>query len=155
MTSPLRQWRFQTDKDKQGEAAGWANADFDDSAWKTTDCLVDTWSALGLHNYMGSAWYRQRVKVPTVAEGKKIFLWVGATDGRVKVFVNGRHIPHVNDKSESADSFSGYCQPAFFDITAAARRDGDNSIALFCTREVVNELGTGGLLAPVAVCAEK
>jgi hypothetical protein len=29
----LRQWRFQTDKDKQGEAAGWAKADFDDSAW--------------------------------------------------------------------------------------------------------------------------
>jgi hypothetical protein len=41
------------------------------------------------------------------------------------------------------------------DITAAARRDNDNSIALFCTREVVNELGTGGLLAPVAVDAEK
>ena len=51
IAAPLKQWRFQTDKDKTGEAAGWSKPEFDDSAWKTTDCVVDTWSSLGLHNY--------------------------------------------------------------------------------------------------------
>jgi hypothetical protein len=49
---PLRRWRYRPDRDKKGEAAGWSGPGFDDGAWKTTDCAVDTWSALGLHNYM-------------------------------------------------------------------------------------------------------
>jgi hypothetical protein len=155
VAAPLKQWRFQPDKDKQGEAAGWSKPDFDDSAWKTTDCVVDTWSALGLHNYMGSAWYRMKLKLPPLPAGKKTFLWVGATDGRVKVFVNGQHISHVNDKGEKADSVSGYCEPFSFDISSAVKPNADNSISLFCTREIVNELGTGGLLAPAAVFVER
>jgi len=155
IAAPLKQWRFQTDKDKTGEAAGWSKPEFDDSAWKTTDCVVDTWSSLGLHNYMGSAWYRMKVKLPPLIAGKKTFLWIGATDGRVKVFVNGQHVPHINDKGEKADSVSGHCQPFSFDISAAAKPDAENSISLFCTREIVNELGTGGLLAPAAVYVER
>ncbi|MBC7821500.1 MAG: DUF4838 domain-containing protein [Planctomycetaceae bacterium] len=155
VAAPLKQWRFQTDKDKQGEAAGWSKPEFDDSAWKTTDCVVETWSSLGLHNYMGSAWYRMKLKLPPLTAGKKTFLWIGATDGRVKVFVNGQHIPHINDKAEKADSISGYCQPFSFDISSAVKPDADNSISLFCTREIVNELGTGGLLSPAAVYAER
>jgi hypothetical protein len=153
--APLKHWRFQTDKDKQGESLGWSRPDFDDSAWKATDCVVDTWSSLGLHNYMGSAWYRMKLKLPALAAGKKTFLWVGSTDGRVKVFVNGQQMPHINEKSEKVDSVSGYCQPFTFDITTAVKSDANNSIALFCTREIVNELGTGGLLAPAAVCVER
>jgi hypothetical protein len=153
--SPLKHWRFQADKDKQGEAAGWSKPEFDDAAWKTTDCVVETWSSLGLHNYMGSAWYRMKVKLPPIASGKKTSLWIGATDGRVKVFVNGKHVPHVNEKGESADSVSGYCQPFSFDITSAVQPDAENSISLFCNRETVNELGTGGLLAPAAIYTER
>ena len=155
IAAPLKQWRFQTDKDKTGEAAGWSKPEFDDSTWKTTDCVVDTWSSLGLHNYMGSAWYRMKVKVPPLIAGKKTFLWLGATDGRVKVFVNGQHVPHINDKGEKADSVSGHCQPFSFDISSAVKPAAENSISLFCTREIVNELGTGGLLAPAAVYVER
>jgi len=100
-------------------------------------------------------WYRTKVTVPKVAAGKKVSLWVGATDGRVKVFINGKHVPYINEKQETADSFTGYCQPASFDITSALSPGGENTIALFCTREVVNELGTGGLIAPVTIYAEK
>jgi hypothetical protein len=139
IAAPLKQWRFQTDKDKTGEAAGWSNPEFDDSAWKTTDCVVDTWSSLGLHNYMGSAWYRMKVTVPPLAAGRKTFLWLGATDGRVKVFVNGQHVPYINDKGETADSVSGYCQPFSFDISAAVKPDAENSISLFCTLETVSK----------------
>jgi hypothetical protein len=149
--APLRQWRIAPDKIKSGEADGWARPDFDDSSWKSTDCAVDTWSSLGYHNYMGSMWYRTRLAVPPVAADKEIFLWIAATDGRVKVFVNGRHVPYVNEKGESSDSFSGYCQPISLDISAAVTPGEENQISLYCTREFLNELGTGGLLGPVVL----
>ena len=154
-TPPVRQWRYQPDKEKKGEAAGWFKPGFDDATWKTTDCAVDTWSALGLHNYMGSVWYRTAVKVPAVPAGKKVYLWLGATDGRVKVFVNGKHVPHVGAKGEKADTFTGFCQPAAFDITAAVKPGAENQVSLLCTRDTLNELGTGGLLSPTLIYREK
>ncbi|MDA1211927.1 MAG: DUF4838 domain-containing protein [Planctomycetota bacterium] len=154
LVAPMKNWKFQPDKEKQGEADGWFKPEFDDSSWRSTNCVVDTWSSLGLHNYMGSAWYRMNVKVLDVPPGKKIKLWIGSTDGRVKVYINDRHIPYVDDKGETTESVSGFCQPFTFDITSALKPEENNTIALYCTREVVNELGTGGLLAPAAIYAE-
>ncbi len=152
---PLRQWCYQQDEPKKGEAGGWFKPDFDDNAWKSTDCAVDTWSTLGLHNYMGSLWYRTKVKLPAFPAGNKGYLWLGATDGRVKVFVNGKHIPYIGPKGENADSFTGFCQPVSFDISVEAKPETENQISLLCTREFLNELGTGGLLSPVLVYREK
>jgi hypothetical protein len=152
---PLRHWRYQVDRERKGEAAGWAAAGFADGAWKNTDVAVETWSSIGLHNYMGSLWYRTTVKVPAVPASKKVYLWIGATDGQVKVFVNGKHVPHVDPKGKPADFFTGYCRPASFDITAAVQPGRDNHIALFCTRDFLNELGTGGLLAPVVIYRDR
>lgn len=151
----VREWKIHPDKEAAGEKAGWQQPKYDDSGWTETDCMTQTWSTVGFHNYLSSMWYRTKLKVPAVAFGKKIYLWVGATDGRVKVFINGRHVPYVNEKKETVDSFTGYCQPASFEITGAVEPGGENTIALFCTREMVNELGTGGLIAPVTVYAEK
>jgi hypothetical protein len=92
--------------------------------------------------------------LPAVPNGKKVFLWIGATDGSAKVFVNGKHIPYVDAKAKSADEFNGYCQPASFDVTAAVR-PGKNQVTILCTRTFFNELGTGGLLAPVTFYREK
>lgn len=152
---PLRRWSYQPDSEKKVESAGWARPEFDDASWKTTDCAVDTWSDLGLHNYMGSLWYRTRVKLPAVPAGKKVYLWLGATDGRVKVFVNGKHVPYAGPKAERADSFSGFCQPASFDITAAVIPGAENQVSLHCTREALNEVGTGGLLSPVLIYRDR
>jgi hypothetical protein len=148
---PLRRWRYQLDREKKGEAAGWSRPDFDDSAWGTTDCAVDTWSALGLHNYMGSLWYRTKVGVPAVPAEKRVYLWVGANDGRVKVFVNGKHVPYVGPKGERDDGFTGFCQPVSFDVTAAVVPGAENQVSLLCTRVFLNELGSGGLLSPVLI----
>jgi len=152
---PLRQWRYLPDAEKKGESAGWSQPEFDDAAWKTTDCAVDTWSDLGLHNHMGSLWYRTRVKLPAVPAGKKVYLWLGATDGRVKVFVNGKHVPYVGPKGDKSDSFSGFCQPASFDITTAAVPGTENQVSLLCTREALNEVGTGGLLSPALIYRDR
>jgi len=155
MTPTLRKFRFVADKEKKGEKEGWQKTAFDDAKWRQTDVAVDSWSALGLHNYMGSAWYRMKLKLPAGPKGKKKFLWIGATDGRVKVFVNGQHVSYVGPKSEKADSFSGYCQPISFDISQVLGDADDVTLALFCTREFLNELGTGGLLSPATIYGEK
>ena len=44
---------------------------------------------------------------------------------------------------------------ASFDVTAALAGQREAQISLFCTREFLNELGTGGLLSPVVLYREK
>ena len=71
------------------------------------------------------------------------------------MFVNGKHIPYVNAKGESAPDFDGYCQPISLDISSAIKPGAENQISLLCTRTFFNELGTGGLLSQTAVYQEK
>jgi len=147
----LRQWRYAVDKEKQSETRGWHRADFDDHDWRVTDPCVETWSALGLNAYYGLMFYRAQVKLPEVPAGKRVYLWISSTDGSAKVFINGQHISSLNEKSENADEFTGYCQPASFEITAAARPGAQNQIPIMGIRTFLNELGTGGLIGPVAL----
>lgn len=151
---PLRQWRYETDKEKKGESLGWAKPGFDDKSWKTTDPDVDSWSDMGLPNYFGRMWYRTSVQLPAAAAGKKTYVWIGATDGSAKVFVNGKAIPYVAPDGKSADEFSGYMSPASWNITDAVK-DGANQITVLCERKDVNEIGTGGIMAPVIVYQER
>jgi len=144
LAGPVPAWRFQVDREKQGEAAGWGRSNFDDTAWKTTDPRRETWADLGLFSYYGSAWYRAKVSLPALPAGKKIFLWVSGADDTCKVFVNGQPIGEVTD----------YCKPLAFDITAAAKQD-ENQLTIKSTRSTLNEVGTGGLLGPVVVYREK
>ena len=103
---------------------------------------------------MGAGWYRADVTLPRAPAGKKVSLWIGATDGSAKVFVNGKHCPYVTSDGETKDAFSGYCTPASFDITDAVR-EGENQVTILCVRTFLNELGTGGLLGPVVVYRER
>jgi len=153
--APLRQWRYRTDKERKGEAAGWAKPDFVDTDWGLTDVGIDTWSTIGQHSYMGAMWYRAGVSMPELPAGKKIHLWIGATDGSAKLFINGKHIPYTDAKGARKDLFSGYCTPASFEITDTIQPGGENHIAILCERTFINELGTGGLLAPVVIYREK
>jgi hypothetical protein len=155
ISPPLNEWRYQVDKDKRGEALGWGKTDFNDAEWKKADPMVNTWFALGLENYYGPMWYRQNVQVPQVPAGKKVYLWVSSEDGDVKVYINGQHIPYVNDKGERSEEFSGYGQPASFDITNSVKPGTRNQITIVGTRTALNEVGTGGLLGPVYLYQEK
>ncbi|MBI4024157.1 MAG: DUF4838 domain-containing protein [Verrucomicrobia bacterium] len=152
---PLRQWRHQADKDKKGESLGWQKPDFDDANWKTTDPCLDTWFALGLDAYYGTVFYRARLKLPAVSAGKKTHLWISSTDGSAKVFVNGRHIPYVNEKGEPSNEFAGFCQPASFEITSAIKPSDEIQITIIGARAVLNELGAGGLMGPIYFYQEK
>lgn len=168
--TPVRQWKWAFlnnpalkpgfdehahDMVLQGETQGWQQPDFDDSSWKITDVGTDTWADLNLADSFGTMWYRQTVRVPDLPPGKRIFLWIAATDGSAKVYVNGRHIPFRNDNGEEMEAASGYAQPFQFDITEAIRPNAENQITVAGTRLFINELGTGGLLGPVCLFQEK
>jgi len=161
ISPPLRKWRYQMDKDKKGESLSWQQAEFKDGDWKITDPCVDTWSnMLGLDMHMGTMFYRTKVKVPEAPAGKKIYLWISSMDGSAKVFVNGQHIPYVNEKGEKENEFGAapvnrFCQPASFDITSAAKPKTENQITIIGTHWFGNELGTGGLIGPVFLYREK
>jgi len=77
-----------------------------------------------------------------------------ATHSSAKLFVNGRLVPYTDTKGVSKEVFSGCCTPASFDITEALRPEATNHIAILCERTFINELGTGGLLAPVVIYRE-
>lgn len=152
---PLRMFRYQADAEKQGEAAGWATPGFDDATWKETDVCLETWSTLGYHDYFKSMWYRRAVDLPALPAGKRVHLWLGATDGSAKVFINGKHVAYRGADGKSSNEASGYCQPFSWDISDAVRSGERNTLAILCTRTGFNELGTGGLLAPAVIYAEK
>ena len=45
--------------------------------------------------------------------------------------------------------------PSRSSVSAAIQPEAENQISLLCTRDFLNKLGTGGLLAPVVVYREK
>ena len=57
-------------------------------------------------------------------------------------------MPYSKDKA----AFSGYCRPAQFDVTDAVKA-GDNQFTILADRYSLNELGTGGIVAPVLLYA--
>ena len=153
--APLRKFRYQADADKRGEAAGWAKPDFDDANWKQTDVCLETWSTLGYHDYFKSMWYRRAIDLPALPAVKRVFLWLGSTDGSARVFINGKHVPYRAADGKPSGEVNGYCQPFSWDITEAVRPGESNTLAILCTRTGFNELGTGGFLAPAVIYAEK
>jgi len=152
---PIRKFRYRVDPNGKGEELGWYKTDVNDKGWDETDVCLQTWSTLGHHSYMGAMWYRTTVKLSHTGDGQRVFLWLGATDGSAKIFINGEHVIYTNPAGEAQDEFSGYCQPVSIEITEKVKANSDNHIAILCKRTFVNELGTGGLLAPIAIYREK
>jgi hypothetical protein len=162
---PMLEWKWQHNPILEFDEVVWTVPEFNDNAWPVTHVVRDTWSSLGHHLTMtdaasgrsGRMVYRAGQKLPAVPAGKKVFLWIGSTDGKAKVFVNGTHIPYVTpDRGEVQEAFNGYCRAtgAGFDVTAALK-EGDNQFAILCDRHNLNELGTGGLMGPVVLYREK
>lgn len=153
---PHRNWKYFVDKEKTGEAQNLFKPEFSDAEWKTTDVAVERWSTLGFPDYFGPVWYRQTIKAPNVAAGKKVYLWISRSEGTNKVWVNGVHIPYTDEKGVKSDeSAPVYGNPLSFDVTAYLKPNADNQITIRTTRVFINELGTGGLMAPVYLYSER
>ena len=145
IVATLRQFRF-LKADNATDLSATAPA-FDASSWRSTDVTVDSWSSLGLYAYFGPAWYRASFNVAPEAASKPSQIWVGGTDGRVRVFVDGKEAKFVPSSSVTAPE--GYVTPFTFD--AGRLSAGSHVVAILATRTTLNELGTGGLMGPVVV----
>jgi len=166
---PMLEWKWKYNPGPEADFLPWTAPDFDDKDWPTTQVVRDTWSSIGHHLTMtdeasgrsGRMAYRTSQKLKAPPTGKKVFLWIGSTDGSAKLFVNGQHVPYIvpiktrsHEAGEKLDAFSGYCKAAKFDITTALKA-GDNQFSILCERTRLNELGTGGLMGSVILYREK
>ncbi|HVF10839.1 MAG TPA: DUF4838 domain-containing protein, partial [Abditibacteriaceae bacterium] len=137
------EWLFRKDEDKKGEESGWWKADAGTDDWQTLKTSSLSWSDQGLRYYKGLAWYRQTVDVPEKFVGKRVFLWCGGADETAKVWVNGKAI---------GISPGAAFYPFEMDATDAVK-PGRNVIVMCVSNQVVNEIGTGGIVAPVILYA--
>ncbi len=123
---------------------------FADASWRTTNVAVDSWSALGLHDFLGAMWYRARITRPQArAPNTRSYLTLTAVDGSVHVFLNGNEAVYAPAAGDPKTP-TGVGGPLRFDVTSLVV-DGENVLAIVVKREAINELGVGGLLGPVVL----
>ena len=75
------------DAGNTGEAKGWANPEFDDSAWKTI-LLPVNFGQIGL-KAGGAIWLRKTFDVPAASAGKPLYLKMNYSDNNYTPYVNG------------------------------------------------------------------
>jgi hypothetical protein len=137
------EWEFLIDPPKVGEAIGLWRPENRGGNWQKIKTSSSSWSNQGLRYYKGLAWYRQTVQMPEKFAGKRIFLWCGGVDEKAKIWVNGKMV---------GISPGAALSPFEVDATDAIK-PGANVIVMAVNNDVVNELGTGGIVAPVMLYA--
>jgi hypothetical protein len=133
------QWQFQIDPSRVGEDIGLWRPEITGGGWQTIKTSSSSWSNQGLRYYKGLAWYRQTVNVPKSLTDQRVFFWCGGVDESAKVWLNGKVI---------GISHGAAFYPFELDATTAVK-PGENVIVVCVANQVLNELGTGGILAPV------
>lgn len=80
-------WDFQLDPKQEGESARW----FQGLPAPRTIAVPCSWNDLfdDARDYLGLAWYRTAVFVPSAWRGERVFLRVGSANYACKVWVNG------------------------------------------------------------------
>ncbi|MBT3381804.1 MAG: DUF4838 domain-containing protein [Lentisphaerae bacterium] len=143
------EWDFQIDPKDLGEQLTWQRDGTIGGNWRAIRTLSASWSDQGLHYYKGHAWYRTTVTLPESTAGRKLFLWFGGVDEKAKVWLNGTLLGTSADPGEGLPGVAGAFRPFDMDATEAARPGAENTIAVKITNLQLNEVGTGGIVAPV------
>jgi hypothetical protein len=116
-----------------------------DTPWRPLAAWSSSWSNQGLHNRAGDAWYRQTFALPATATGP-LRLWCGAIDEAARLWLNGQPL---------GDAPGGAWQSFSLDATTAARPGQPNTLVIHVRNWTMDEIGTGGLLAPVFLYAPR
>jgi len=117
-------WDFQLDPDAIGEREGW----FTGLAAPRVIAVPASWNEQfeDTRDYMGSAWYVQRVYVPSGWQGERVLLRIGSANYAAKVWLNGTLV----------GSHEGGHLPFTIDVTDTVQWQAENTIAI----QVENEL---------------
>ena len=141
LVAPLPEvWDFLIDPTGVGESLGWFREAEIGGNWQPMHTSTASWSEQGLHYYKGAAWYRTEVEVPAAWDRRRIYIFFGSVDEQARVWVNGRLL---------GDSPGRSFQPFEFEATGVLRPGAVNTVAVRILNEELNEIGTGGITAPV------
>jgi len=116
-----------------------------------TDVCRETWSALGHHDYFGSAWYEAQLPPMNTAPGKTVTLWLTRVDGVFQVWINGQAVSPSASAVPSGLVMEAHAKPMVWDISGKLRSGGPNVLQIATKRTKLAELGGGGLLGPVYI----
>lgn len=142
-------WRFIIDPRRVGEDLGYWRTELSGGNWQTILTSSASWSDQGLHYYKGDAWYRTTVEIPAKFKGRKIMLWFGGVDESAKVWVNGKLVKVLAGDKLLDETPHWPFIPFDCDATEAVLPGEKNAVAVRVTNVVLDEIGTGGITAPV------
>lgn len=115
--------------------------------WLPLKTFSATLDEQGLTFFRGVLWYRHEFTLPPEPHNANAFtLWFGGVDSRVHVWLNGQKV---------GEQFSGSFKPVEFDISAAIKPDGQNTIIVAVDNTFPNEIGTGGIVRPALIYVPK
>jgi len=144
-------WRFNPDPAKNGMAQGFADSEFDDSAWKLVTA-TDHWQKQGFAEHQGTAWYRKSFS-PNVDDDdpqgvnlQRMLLFFGGVDGSAVVYLNGEKV----GEHQLGPNYRGWDEPFVIDITKAMK-PGRNTVAVQVTKDTL----AGGMFKGVSLQVEE
>ena len=150
LVAPLAdEWLFLIDPAEVGDLGGWHRPGELGGGWQPLKTSSRSWSDQGLHYYKGIAWYRQKVTVPEEFKGRPVYLWFGGVDELASVWVNGRHLGTNREPVGGLPGVPGTFRPFDLDASQAVKFGGENWVVVRITNKNLDELGTGGIVAPV------
>jgi beta-galactosidase/beta-glucuronidase len=114
-------WRFQIDRDEQGEARGWHQPGYEPDGWLKV-AVPSNWDTYlpELFGYAGHTWYRRTFRARRSWGGSRVHLRFEAANYETTVWLNG----------ELVGSHRGGFDPFEFDVTDKLKWEGDNTLAV-------------------------
>ena len=150
-------WQAYFDDQMIGHRMGLGDPRSKTGNWTELKTYSATISDQGFPHFRGLIWYRHSFKLPAPEAGAqtegmfgpptdngqtKLKLWFAGTDGPVHVYLNGEDLGrHVVRRFG----------PVQIDVTKAARPGAENTLIVAVDNTGIVELGTGGIMRPVAI----
>ncbi len=134
------QWLFQQDADGLGDSLGWFMPGLSGGNWRPIRTSSLSWSDQGLRYYKKDAWYRQSLPIDAKWQGRKVMIWFGGVDEKARVWLNGTLL---------GESPGRALVPFEMDATPALLPGKVNQVTVWVRNQNLNEVGTGGITAPV------
>lgn len=135
---PKSGWRFKMDPADMGIGQKWF-----DPATSTSDWVnIETENFWGDKGGVGAGWYRRKIVVPPLPKESRIYLYFGAVDEQLTLWIDGKPAGERNDGPE------GWDKPFALDVTGALSA-GSHQL----TMRVYNSAMAGGIWKPILLLA--
>ena len=135
---PKYSWHFRMDAEDAGVNKRWYLPKAPLGGW-TPIAIEEFW---GDHGRTGPGWYRRDVDFPELPKDRRIYLYFGAVDEELMLWIDGQYVGEYNRGPD------GWDKPFAMDVTDKLL-GGRHHIAL----RVYNSAGAGGVWKPVGLLA--